>query len=555
MTEPDDKGVAASGPDVTAWLAGYPDAALLISPDLQVLATNVHGEELAPLLMAERMPDLRSAVAEAVEGGKIAADTFDLAVEGGNVVLDVTIVPRARGADHLALVRDVTIERNLKPALIESRQRYKDLVEVSSDFAWEVGPEGTFVFVSSHNVLGYSADELIGHSPEDFVVDAATYRPLPFCSDQPVEGVDLWMRRPDGTLACVSVSCRPLRDDDGAWLGSRGVCRDVTRERERETALIRARHREQILHYVMRAIRNEVEPENMLAAASAAAARALGAAGCRIFRKRIPEGFALAAEYGDTSEVEDLGAMLAAIGDADTTFEKEIGPWRMLGAVTDYRTTINGGICVWKAAGFVEWSEDERFLVSDIADQLGIAIEQINNHERIVSLSKTDALTGLLNRRAFYEDEMPRRLRRLARSNTSAALYYVDLDNFKAVNDLHGHHRGDEALMALRDLLLEYSRPGDVIARIGGDEFVMWLDGILPDVAEVRARQLIEASRRLRVFSEGAEKQLGLSVGVAVYDPLTRESLDELLARADVAMYAVKHRGKGGYEMAPPAGK
>jgi diguanylate cyclase (GGDEF)-like protein/PAS domain S-box-containing protein len=445
------------------------------------------------------------------------------------------------------------MDHNLRPALIESRQRYKDLVEVSSDFAWEVGPDGAFVFVSSQSALGYGADELIGQRPAELVVDAAAYRPFPFQSNQPLDGVELWMRRRDDTLACVAVSCRPLHAADGTWLGARGVCRDITREREREAALMRARHREQILHYVIQAIRNEVEPQNMLMAAAASAARALGAAGCRVFRMADPGIFTLAAEFGETAGLPavEMGAFLAEIDDPDVTLERENGPWRILGAVTDYRAAINGGVCLCKAGGVTEWSDDERLLVGDIADQLGIAIEQINNHERIVRLSRTDALTGLLNRRAFYDEEMPRRLRRLEHARDSAALYYVDLDNFKAVNDLHGHQRGDEALVAVRDLLLEHSRPGDMIARIGGDEFVMWLDGISPEVAETRARQLVEASQRLHRFSEGAERPLGFSVGVAVYDPKSDETLDELLARADGAMYSVKRGGKGGFRMAP----
>jgi diguanylate cyclase (GGDEF)-like protein len=126
------------------------------------------------------------------------------------------------------------------------------------------------------------------------------------------------------------------------------------------------------------------------------------------------------------------------------------------------------------------------------------------------------------------------------------------MDNFKKVNDVHGHHRGDEAIIFLRDMLLEHSRPGDVIARLGGDEFAMWLDGIHADVAEERAKDLIESSKALQKFSGDDDHPLGLSVGVALYDPATNEHIDQLVARADTAMYEIKNKGKGGYIMANP---
>ena len=128
------------------------------------------------------------------------------------------------------------------------------------------------------------------------------------------------------------------------------------------------------------------------------------------------------------------------------------------------------------------------------------------------------------------------------------------MDNFKAVNDVHGHQMGDDAIMFLRDLLMEMSRPGDVIARLGGDEFAMWLDGVTPQVSETRAGRLIEASKTLRKFSGSPEKPLGVSVGVAIFDPKDNEPLEDLLARADAAMYSVKKAGKGGFQMAVPAG-
>jgi diguanylate cyclase (GGDEF)-like protein len=140
----------------------------------------------------------------------------------------------------------------------------------------------------------------------------------------------------------------------------------------------------------------------------------------------------------------------------------------------------------------------------------------------------------------------------LERTRETAALFFVDMDNFKLVNDVHGHQAGDDAILFLRDMLMEMSRPGDVIARLGGDEFAMWLDGISPEVSEKRAQRLIEASQSLKKFSGNEVNPLGLSVGVAIFDPESKESLDSVMVRADAAMYEVKNAGKGGYHMSSP---
>jgi diguanylate cyclase (GGDEF)-like protein len=245
---------------------------------------------------------------------------------------------------------------------------------------------------------------------------------------------------------------------------------------------------------------------------------------------------------------------LATLDSSGQVVEIALGKWQVLATATNYRQRVNGALSIWKAAGDDGWEDDHRLLIGDIANQLGIANEQISNHERIVALSRTDGMTGLLNRRAFYEEELPRRVKRLEHSREKAALFYVDMDNLKLVNDIHGHQAGDDALLFLRDMLMEMSRPGDVIARLGGDEFVLWLDGISEKVSEDRAARLIEASRKMRKFSGDDDHPLGISVGVAIFDPENGESLDDLMARADAAMYEVKNKGKGGYHMAAPPG-
>jgi diguanylate cyclase (GGDEF)-like protein len=104
--------------------------------------------------------------------------------------------------------------------------------------------------------------------------------------------------------------------------------------------------------------------------------------------------------------------------------------------------------------------------------------------------------------------------------------------------------------MSLREMLMDLSRPGDVLARMGGDEFAMWLDGVGADVAGARAQELIKRSTCMKNMSGAVDKLVGLSVGIAMFLPDSGENLENLIARADSAMYAVKRKGKGGFQMA-----
>jgi len=540
-----------------ASLGGFPGAAVLLGGDGTVIAANARAAGLKALIQHSAAADISSLIQTSRKDGMISAGAVTLKSAKGEIILDITVVPAGVDGELVVMARDLTMERNLRTALVDSRQRYKDLVEVSSDFSWEVGTDGTFTFVTPKGALGYTAEELVGRKAEEFVISPEEFSPLPFVSENPLDDVEVWMRGKDGSTACVLVSCVPLISSENGvdnWKGTRGVCRDVTDERENESALARARHREQHLNYIVSTIRDELEPHNMLNAAAAATARALGMAGCRIYRRDERGAFTVAAEYGNVDGLKELDAALGSMEAGDKVIELTIGKWQVLATSTNYRHEVNGALSMWMPADGHPWEDDHHILIRDVANQLGIANEQISNHERIVNLSRTDGMTGLLNRRAFYEEELPRRVARLERNGETAALFYVDMDNFKAVNDVHGHQVGDDAIMSLRELLMEMSRPGDVISRLGGDEFAMWLDGVTPEVSITRAERLIAASKSLQKFSGSPEKPLGVSVGVAIFDPMDKEPLVDLLARADAAMYAVKKASKGGYQMAVPAG-
>jgi len=540
-------------------LDSYPDAAVVVSGDLTVIAANEKGKVLKTLLDHGEIDEIPEMVIEAREKRRVTVGSVMLSGSKGDIYLDVTVVPMTDGGagpatGFMVLSHDVTMERNLRSALVESRQRYKDLVEVSSDFSWEVGQDGTFSFVSPSGVLGFTPEQLVGKRPEIFVLNAEDYNPLLFLSDRHERNVEIWMQTSAGSSACVVGSSRPLTGTHGEWLGARGICRDVTVERDREAALRSAREREQLLNRIVKSIRDEVNPLDMLAKAAATTSQALGASGCNIYRYEKDRGFELAAEYGALNAKEEEGQFLARLEREGTTISIVAGPWQVLVTPSRYRQEINGAICIWKPLGDTEWDTNYFILLGDVANQIGIANEQSANHERIVKLSRTDSMTGLLNRRAFFEDELPRRFGRLKQDGQGAALFYLDMDNFKLVNDVHGHQHGDDAIICLRDMMLEHSRPGDALVRLGGDEFAMWLDGMVPDVAIERVERILEGSKCLRQFSGGEDHPLGISIGVAMYDPANGETLESLVARADKAMYEVKRDGKGGYRVAAPAG-
>jgi diguanylate cyclase (GGDEF)-like protein/PAS domain S-box-containing protein len=550
----------ASDSDVKL-VAGYPGPALLLDRAAKPLVANAKGAGLEKALAGGAVAEIETLIGKSMDSASIANATLTIATSRGELVLDVTALPvlDANGAVEktLVLARDLTMERNLRTTLVESRQRYKDLVEISSDFSWEVDAQGKFIFVSPQGALGFKPDELVGHAVRDFVIDADDFTPFPFMTTRKLDNIEMWMTNKDGSTACVVVSALPLvknDDENETWIGCRGNCRDVTEERESEAALARARHREQLLNYIVSQIRDEIEPHDMLMAAATATARALGASGSRIYREDSDRGaFAVAAEYGNVNGVEKLSAKIDGLKAGDVIDITE-GNWSALLTTTQYRSGVNGALAMWKPKKDEAWDNDHRLMLTDVANQLGIANEQIANHERIVKLSRTDSMTGLLNRRAFYEEELPRRIARLERSGQTASMFYVDMDNFKRVNDVHGHQAGDDAILYLRDMLINFSRPGDLVARLGGDEFALWLDGIDEATSIKRAGQLIETSKQMVTMSGDDEHPLGISIGVAFFNPKTGEVLDDLLARADAAMYSVKKKSKGGFELAPPPG-
>lgn len=429
----DDAASLAGGPfdparlNPTEVVTGYPGPALLVDPQGAVLLNNDAGTALGTAFLLGELPELADAVSRAAEHNRPGSERIELPNADGSSSLLVTLLPVeiAEGRRVLMLARDVTLERNMAKALLDSRQRYKDLVSCSTDFAWETNAAGRFGFVSPRGALGYQAFELEGRSAREFRADPADFdggapdgvlekianpggtdlATWPFEAVATLDAIEVWLTRKDGTIGCYEVSSVPVAGPDGRWIGARGVCRDVTEARRRDAELKRA-------------------------------------------------------------------------------------------------------------------------------------------YARLERLSRTDGLTGLLNRRAFHES-LDLRLTQQRRHERPGALLYIDLDNFKAVNDVRGHAQGDAALRALADYLTEHSRAGDLVARLGGDEFAVWLEDADAGGARGKAQAIVAFGQSLDVLYGAAGKPLGVSCGVVMSDPLRDVSSDMLLARADMAMYQAKRAGKG----------
>jgi diguanylate cyclase (GGDEF)-like protein len=170
--------------------------------------------------------------------------------------------------------------------------------------------------------------------------------------------------------------------------------------------------------------------------------------------------------------------------------------------------------------------------------------------EAIERLAFHDSLTGLPNRISFLE-ALGRSIARAAAEGRMLALLYLDLDDFKPINDAMGHAAGDELLIAVAERLRGAVRKTDTVARLGGDEFAVLLTDVgQPDVAGALAGKLVERIGQPYMLNR-RRIAVGASIGISLY-PRDGATIDELLSHADAAMYAAKADGRRRYRFFDP---
>ena len=168
--------------------------------------------------------------------------------------------------------------------------------------------------------------------------------------------------------------------------------------------------------------------------------------------------------------------------------------------------------------------------------------ERKQMEENLRFLALHDELTGLYNRRGFF-NLAEHQLKLSKRNNVKTFLIYVDIDGLKSINDTFGHNAGDNAIIDLANILKDTLRESDVIARIGGDEFVVYPMETTSLSAEIIEERL---DKYIGIHNEKSNNnyKLLVSVGITIYDPESSDTIDTLLSKADSLMYEKKAQKK-----------
>ncbi len=437
-------------------------------------------------------------------------------------------------------------------AALASRAFWKDLCEAAGDLMFETDRAGRFVFLAPAKILGYDAHALIGHLSSDIL--CGWDRPAgaavnPFAAASAIRMKHAWLRQRDGSAALFAISLRPT---DGG--GVRGIGIDVTSDDDMVRASVKAVLFQSTLDRIVARMRDEILTSRIVRAGLRELIACLGAEGAAVVPVSQPDardGAPLRADAmsGPLHGAGDGWDEIAAQGMPDLdalSLQPSIlsaGAGRHL-LVCSNQTRFGppSALVVWRRNEQPDWRDDERRLTLGVAAALRGVIEQDSMQREISDQSRTDVLTGLPSRRSFQE-ETRRRFDRLDRDAEPGTLMSVDLDDFGGFNETHGAERGDDALAHVAAVLRDLVRPTDLVCRIAGDHFAIWLDGADGFAAAERAEWLCRNG--ITGNFDGLPYRLGASVGLASRPARSLEDLDSLSRRADSAMMHAKRCGKG----------
>ena len=426
-------------------------------------------------------------------------------------------------------MRDIHEEVLARKALAENEKRFRLLAENATDLVYLVDRDGIFTWLSpaTLNVLGYSPAELVGTDPKDIVHpdDREIVRRLWAQLDEGRAKVSFEIRVlvNDGSYRWMSGITSYALDDDGAVVGRIGAIRDVDEQVAARHALARS---EQTFRLAM-----EGSPQGMAVVALDGSFVTVNDALCRLVER--DSRWLLDHRENDLlhpDEWQDDEAAREQLLDGQEEYH-----------VRDSRLVTADGSIIWVLHSIALIRDDDgapQFYVSHYQD----VTEARSARENLLHRAQHDPLTGLANRDRLHE-WLGSIMARTPRVGTQVAVLFADLDYFKAVNDEHGHLAGDLVLRLVASRLERVVREQDLVARIGGDEFVIVLYGVRDEQnAQTVAEKLRLAVSVPITLTDGAQVTPKLSIGVAMAH--RNMTPDQVLNHADAALASSKRSGR-----------
>ncbi|MDP1827264.1 MAG: diguanylate cyclase [Archangium sp.] len=399
-------------------------------------------------------------------------------------------------------------------------EHYRALVEVTSDWLWEVDADGRYSYVSPKvkDLLGYEADEVLGRTPFDFMLPLEAQRlgarfAALVAARSAFHGLLNVNMHKAGHPVVLETSAVPLFRSDGEFSGFRGIDRDVT---AREHALNRLR---------------------LADAAVQASAEGIVVADAHGNITACNPAFAAMSGYTEAALLGKAPSMLSSAEDARERLWDLIGGALKWSGEGQCRHRSAESFAVWMTLSAVRYGSQVTGYVALISDMTERRLAEAT----IRFQASHDALTQLVNRVTWLA-AFKRALAAASSDKGRVAVLFVDLDGFKLANDTHGHGVGDVLLATTARRLERCVRRTDLVARFGGDEFTILLTDLTAKHVPERVAKACVAALDVPFRIDGLDVRVSASIGVAVF-PDHGRTVDDLVAVADHAMYAAKRAG------------
>ena len=467
------------------------------------------------------------------------------------------------GFGVLSLVEDITESVLAQADASRSEQRFRSLFEYSPDPTLSLALDGTIERANNAATIafGFSAAKIVGRSVTDFIASADVARITSGLAEA-ASGVpgsaEVTALRRSGTFP-IDASLIPIVLD-GVITGVHVVARDVSDEKraEREIAAQSERIREL---YLVSAAANATAEKQIIATIEAGC-RLLGMSSGSLYEvesaktvshsgREIPARYArLAIATDGALGIEDVRGVPYL--DLPENAAPDVQIAAFIGTPIDVSGQRYGSLCFADTRPLDEpFRGVDRDLVQLMGALVGSALERSRARAHLRHLAYNDQLTSLPNRASFLQ-RLRDDLESAATQGSRLAVMFLDLDRFKDINDTLGHALGDRLLCIIGDRLRATIREAGLVARMGGDEFIILIvgDPSTDDLHAIGERVVRCIDQPIEL--EGYEQYVTTSVGIATY-PADGGDADTLIKHADIAMYRAKERGRNTYEFFKPA--